>query len=156
MVAKIPAFLICTCLGLSILPHVRPAHAEELNAGLPTTRLAIGGLTLTLEVATKPKEHSIGLMNRRNMAENEGMLFVFDPPRMVHFWMKNTYIPLSAAFVAPDGTVVKMTDMEPLSEKTHSPDVPVKYVIEVNRGWFKKAGLRVGDAVKIDLQKDEK
>ena len=80
------------------------------------------------------------------------MIFVFDKESKVSFWMKNTHIPLSAAFVAPDGTVVKIARMKPLSTDHHRTDVPVKYVLEANEGWFKKAGVRIGDRLDIEGQ----
>ncbi len=119
--------------------------------GLPTIDLKIGSKTLTAEIASTSEERRVGLMNRKSMPEDHGMIFVFDPPEKVNFWMKNTYIPLSAAFISEDGIVVKKADMEPLSEKHYSPDVPVQFVIEVNQGWFKTAGLRVGSRIKPDL-----
>jgi uncharacterized protein len=138
---------------LSIVAFAVPAHSGELNKGLPKVTIKIGSGLLTAEVASTVEQQQIGLMNRKIMAENEGMIFVYTPPRPVAFWMKNTLIPLSAAFVAADGTVVKIADMAPLDDKTHhAADVPVKYVIETNRGWFKKAGVGVGDTLKIELK----
>ncbi len=145
-VALFMLVFFCVCCG---------AEADEDGAGigLPTTTITIGSKQLTVEIASTHEQRRVGLMHRKSMPEDHGMLFVFDPPEPVNFWMKNTYIPLSTAFVTDDGVVVKMADMEPLSERHHTPDVPVQYVIEVNKGWFKKAGLRVGARVDIDLEK---
>jgi uncharacterized protein len=138
---------------ISLLVLASGAFALEVNKGLSKANVRIGNSTLTVEIAATVEEQQIGLMNRKTLPENEGMIFVYSPPRPVAFWMKNTLIPLSAAFVAVDGTVVKIAEMEPLDEKTHhAADVPVKYVIEANRGWFKKAGVSVGDTVKVVLQ----
>jgi uncharacterized protein len=150
MVSKDPILVTLLMLGFITFFGLGRASAEEINKGLATMTQQIGSKTLTLEIATTPEQQQIGLMNRKSMPPDKGMIFVFNPPRQVHFWMKNTYIPLSAAFVAEDGTVVKIADMDPLSEKHHSTDAPVKFVIEVNQGVLKDAGLRVGDALKIN------
>ncbi|MCL4234502.1 MAG: DUF192 domain-containing protein [Deltaproteobacteria bacterium] len=125
------------------------AHAVDLNTGLPVATMKIGAKTLTVEVAITGEQQRVGLMNRKEMADDHGMIFIYAKPKRVRFWMKNTYIPLSTAFVAEDGTIVKIADMEPLTETHHEPDVPVRYVIEANRGWFAGAGARVGDRIDV-------
>lgn len=125
------------------------AHAVDVNTGLPVASLKIGSKTLAVEVAITSEQQRVGLMNRKEMAADHGMIFIYAKPKRVRFWMKNTYIPLSTAFVAEDGTIVKIADMEPLTETHHEPDVPVRYVIEANRGWFAGAGVRVGDRIDV-------
>ena len=114
-----------------------------------TSELTVGGQRLTVEVAAQPEQRERGLMYRRMLPENYGMLFVFDAPQMLRFWMKNTYLPLSIAFIDADGVIVNITDMKPRTLNTHSSVKPAQYALEVNQGWFKRhgiaAGARVGD-----------
>ncbi|MCX8116684.1 MAG: DUF192 domain-containing protein [Desulfobacterota bacterium] len=102
-----------------------------------------------MEVARRPEERAKGLMGRRHLGEDEGMLFVFEEEGYHSFWMKNTLIPLSIAFIDKDGRVVKIADMEPLTLTSHTPPKPILYALEMNRGWFKKRGVRVGDVVRF-------
>jgi uncharacterized membrane protein (UPF0127 family) len=83
-------------------------------------------------------------MQRKEMPAHEGMLFVFDQPSTQCFWMRNTLIPLTAAFVADDGSIVNLVDMKPLTEKSHCSSKPVRYVLEMNQGWFAKKGIKAG------------
>ncbi|RXM21847.1 DUF192 domain-containing protein, partial [Citrobacter sp. AAK_AS5] len=81
------------------------------------------------QVAASPQERQIGLMFRRDMPQHEGMLFVFEQPATQCFWMKNTLLPLTAAFVADDGTIVNLADMKPMSEDSHCSARPVRFVL---------------------------
>jgi uncharacterized membrane protein (UPF0127 family) len=83
-------------------------------------------------------------MWRRDMPMHEGMLFVFEQPAVQCFWMMNTPSPLTAAFVADDGTLVNLANMKPLSTESHCSARPVRFVLEMNQGWFEKKGLRAG------------
>lgn len=96
------------------------------------------------QVAQSDNERQIGLMHRREMPPHEGMLFVFAQPATQCFWMKNTLLPLTAAFVADDGTIVNLVDMQPLSEQSHCSAQPVRYVLEMNKGWFAQKKIRAG------------
>jgi uncharacterized membrane protein (UPF0127 family) len=96
------------------------------------------------QVAQTPAQRQIGLMHRREMPQHEGMLFVFEQPSVQCFWMKNTLIPLTAAFVADDGSIVNLADMQPLSEESHCSERPVRYVLEMNQGWFDKRRIGAG------------
>jgi len=96
------------------------------------------------QVAQAPQERQTGLMHRREMPQHEGMLFVFEQPATQCFWMRNTLLPLTAAFVADDGTIVNLADMKPLDESSHCSAKPVRYVLEMNQGWFAKRGLKAG------------
>jgi uncharacterized membrane protein (UPF0127 family) len=120
------------------------AQATAAPQSLPTTSLTAGMHLIKAMVADSPEERSTGLMFRTEMAANEGMLFVFDDPAQQCFWMKNTLLPLSAAFVADDGTVVNIEDMKPQSLDSHCSKAPVRYVLEMNKGWFAKKGIRAG------------
>ncbi len=92
-------------------------------------------------------------MYRDSLPENHGMLFVFDREQPLAFWMKNTKIPLSIAFLNKDFVIVDIQDMEPFSEKTHISAVPAMYALEVNQGFFRKHGIEVGDTLKFVLPK---
>ena len=111
---------------------------------LPRTQLTAGMFRIDLQLATTPQQRQIGLMSRREMPQTEGMLFIFEQPAEQCFWMKDTLIPLTAAFVADDGTIVNLVDMQPLSEESHCSKRPVRFVLEMNQGWFAKRGLKAG------------
>lgn len=123
------------------------AQAQPAQS-LPAIRLNAGMHNIRAEVAQTPPQRQIGLMNRSHMATGDGMLFVFEE-RAVHcFWMKNTLIPLSIAFLADDGRITDIADMAPQSEASHCPSQPVRYALEMNQGWFAKRGFKPG--MKID------
>lgn len=117
--------------------------------GLKTLELRVGAQTVIAELALSPEQQQIGLMHRKALPDGRGMLFVFDRDRQPAFWMKNTLIPLSIAYIARDGTVMDIFDMEPLSEATVASSHWVRYALEVPVGFFQRAGLAVGDLVKI-------
>ena len=104
---------------------------------------------LTVELAVTPAERSRGLMFRESLAEERGMLFVPGGETRTGFWMKDTKIPLSIAFIASDGMILETQDMEPLSEELHTPARAYRYALEVNQGWFERHGLGAGDRVEI-------
>lgn len=121
------------------------SQAQDAPQRLQThTTLGAGMYNMQVEVALTPQEHAIGLMHRTRMGANEGMLFVFDRPGVQCFWMKNTLIPLAVAFVADDGTVVNLDEMKPQTLDSHCSTQPVRYVLEMNTGWFKKKGVKPG------------
>lgn len=99
------------------------------------------------QVAATPLQRQIGLMFRREMPAHEGMLFVFEAPTQQCFWMRNTFLPLSIAFLADDGTVVNLDDMQPLTEDSHCSRQPVRFVLEMNKGWFAKRGVKAGSKI---------
>ena len=86
-------------------------------------------------------------MDRLDMPQHEGMLFVFENPARQCFWMKNTLLPLTAAFVADDGTIVNLEDMKPKSLESHCSAKPVRFVLEMNQGWFTKKGIKPGSKI---------
>lgn len=120
------------------------AAAQEAPQKLRTVQLHAGMQNITAEVATTDRERAIGLMQRTQMGTHEGMLFVFDRPGVQCFWMKNTLIPLSIAFIDDDGTIVNTDEMKPQTLDSHCSDRPVRFVLEMNTGWFKKRGLSTG------------
>ena len=114
---------------------------------LRTYFVKIGTHKLRVEVAATPDERQKGLMHRRSMGENQGMVFVFERRGLWGMWMKNTFIPLSVAFIAEDGRILNIEDMEPETEDAHSARSPAKYALEVNKGWFAKRGIKPGQRV---------
>jgi len=99
---------------------------------------------MDVQLAQTNEQRQTGLMWRKEMPQHEGMLFVFEQPATQCFWMRNTLIPLSAAFVADDGTIVNIADMKPQSDDSHCSEKPVRYVLEMNVGWFAKRQLKAG------------
>jgi hypothetical protein len=114
---------------------------------LPTTTLTINGHRITAEVATTPDERATGLMNRFSLQPDHGMLFVFEKPEPLSFWMKNTYIPLSIAFIDGGGLIVNIEDMAPQTSTTHWSRGPALYALEMRKGWFVERGIKAGDRV---------
>lgn len=112
--------------------------------------LGINGRMLWVEVAHTPAARRKGLMYRESLGENEGMLFVFEDDRVLAFWMKNTGIPLSIAFLEKNGKVTDIFDMEPYSKEPVRSSRPCRYAIEANRDFFTHAGLQIGDRVNLD------
>ena len=132
------------CLALAV---AGPARAAPMNDALPTIPLSINGHKIVAEVAATPERRSLGLMNRFSLQPDHGMLFVFDYPEPQAFWMKNTFIPLSIAFVGPDGKIINIDEMQPHDEGTHTSRGPALYAIEMRKGWFTERGIKSGDAV---------
>ena len=124
-----------------------PARAQG-DAGQPQRLQAItltaGMHNIRAELALTPDQRQKGLMYRRDLGTHEGMLFVFPTASQQCFWMKNTLIPLTAAFVADDGTIVNLEDMQPQTTQSHCSSKPVRFVLEMNQGWFVKKGLKAG------------
>ena len=111
---------------------------------LPRAKLTAGMHLLDVQLAQTPEQRQIGLMFRKEMPQHEGMLFVFEQAAVQCFWMRNTLIPLTAAFVADDGTIVNLVDMKPQSDDSHCSAQPVRYVLEMNAGWFAKRQIKAG------------
>ena len=111
---------------------------------LPRIKLQAGMYQIDTQVAQTEAQRQIGLMFRQEMPQHEGMLFVFEQPATQCFWMKNTLLPLTAAFVADDGTIVNLADMKPQTTDSHCSTKPVRFVLEMNQGWFAKKGLKAG------------
>ncbi|MDQ3060688.1 MAG: DUF192 domain-containing protein [Pseudomonadota bacterium] len=111
---------------------------------LPRTKLSAGMHVIDAQMALTPQQRQTGLMLRRNMPQHEGMIFVFEQAAEQCFWMKNTLLPLTAAFVADDGTIVNLADMKPQTTEPHCSARPVRYVLEMNKGWFAKKGIQAG------------
>ncbi len=132
-------------LFLAALAAFNLGHAQgSPQMDLPRTKISAGMHLIDAQVAATPDQRSTGLMFRPQMPASEGMLFVFDQPSEQCFWMKNTQLPLSAAFVADDGTIVNLVDMKPQTTDSHCSKKAVRYVLEMNLGWFDKKGIKAG------------
>jgi uncharacterized membrane protein (UPF0127 family) len=116
-------------------------------AELPQIRLAIGKNSITAEVANTEPQRATGLMNRRMLPEDRGMLFVFPDMALHAMWMMNTYVPLSVAFLDRDGLIINIEDMQPQTQDSHPAARPARYALEANQGWFRKRGIKPGDKV---------
>jgi uncharacterized membrane protein (UPF0127 family) len=114
---------------------------------LPTVPLSIGKHALVAEVAASPDTRERGLMFRYDLKDNEGMLFVFPAAQKQSFWMKNTPLPLSIAFIDSKGTILNIRDMMPFTTDGHPSEGEALYALEVNRGWFAQRGIKAGDRV---------
>ena len=115
---------------------------------LAQVRLNAGIHNINAELASTPQQREIGLMFRNAMPANDGMLFVFEQPGQQCFWMRNTLIPLSVAFIGDDGSVVNIDDMKPQTLDSHCSAKPVRFVLEMNEGWFAKRGIKVGSRLR--------
>jgi uncharacterized membrane protein (UPF0127 family) len=124
-----------------------PAQPGKANTGLPVIALSIGNAKLQAEVASAPHEREIGLMHRFSLPPDHGMLFVFETAQPQSFWMKNTYIPLSIAFIASDGTILNIEDMAPHDLAGHWSRGPALYALEMKQGWFRQKGIAPGSKV---------
>jgi uncharacterized membrane protein (UPF0127 family) len=113
-------------------------------AELPAVQLTIGSQKLVAEVATTPEQREVGLMNRFSLKPDHGMLFVFERPEPLAFWMRNTYIPLSIAFIAADGHILNIDDMQPQTDDPHWSKGPALYALEMKKGWFAERGITAG------------
>lgn len=119
---------------------------------LPSTVIRIKGLDMHVELAMTPDTRSCGLSNRKSLAPDRGMLFLFPNVKQRTFWMKNTTIPLSIAFIDENRTIVKMYRMEPVQTSTRYPSgQPVPYALEVNQGWFESHDVQIGDKIEMNL-----
>lgn len=136
-------FVPTLLVALLLVPAAVGAQ-DAPQTRLQRTKLTAGIHQIDVQLAVTSEEHQIGLMYRQEMPQHEGMLFVFESPNRLCFWMKNTLIPLTAAFIGDDGAIVNLEDMKPQSLESHCATKPVRYVLEMNKGWFAKKGLKAG------------
>jgi len=116
---------------------------------IPIERDGQGIAVVKAEIAVTAEERAKGLMNRKNLPDGEGMLFIFERDEVLSFWMKNTVIPLSIAYIAWDGRIIDIKDMYPLDLTSVSSSRSARYALEVPQGWFSRTGVRTGDIVKV-------
>jgi uncharacterized membrane protein (UPF0127 family) len=133
------AALLCLLLG----PALSAAQTGP-QPPLPIVRLGAGIHVIQAELATTAEERAAGLMFRKELAANAGMLFRFEQPAIHCFWMQNTPLPLSIAFIAEDGSIVNIADMKPQTTESHCSAKPVRYALEMNQGWFARRGIKEG------------
>jgi uncharacterized membrane protein (UPF0127 family)/predicted small lipoprotein YifL len=127
-------------------------HLDHALPRLPTLKLWLGNQEITAEVALTLTEIATGMMFRTNLADNEGMLFVFNVPHRAAFYMKNTYLPLSAAYIDPEGIILEIHDLQPLDETpVEARSDQVQYVLEMRQGWFDRHGIGPGALVRTEL-----
>ncbi len=131
----------------TILAVTMTVAASLAQAQLPEISVTVNGHKLTAEVAHTDATRTRGLMHRRMLPENRGMLFIFPDASPLAFWMKNTYVPLSIAYLDDTGVIINITDMKPLTTTTYPSAGPAKYALEVNQGWFAKRGIGPGARV---------
>jgi len=152
--AAVPALLAAMALLALGLFAMRATGCSKSESGLPVIKLEVGDHTVKAEIASTEAQRARGLMYRRSMGKNDGMLFVYPTAEPLSFWMKNTYLPLSIAYVSKSGVIVHIEDMQPLTTKSHPSPKPVPYALEMNQGWFEKNGVKVGDSVVFELPSD--
>ena len=142
--------MICIkLLFVALLLGLPLAQAQSgPQSRLPTIDLQAGIHVIKTELAITPEQQQIGMMFRREMGNNEGMLFISEDSSQRCFWMRNTLVPLTIAFLATDGTIVNLADMDAQSERSHCSAQPVRFALEMNRGWFAKRGLKAGAKIK--------
>jgi uncharacterized protein len=128
-------------------PEAPVSETPTPEATLTIVNSAGESVEVPTEIADTPDERQTGLMGRDALAEDAGMLFVFDTEQPLSFWMKDTLIPLSIAFIDAQGRIVDIQDMQPLDETSHPSAVPAQYALEVNQGFFEARGIQVGDTV---------
>jgi uncharacterized protein len=116
----------------------------QVNKELPLSELKIQGHSLKAEVAKDNETRMIGLMNRFSLKPDHGMLFIFKEPAMIGMWMKNTYVPLSVAFVDEKGVIINIENMKPQTLDTHNTNAPALYALEMKLGWFDAKGIKSG------------
>ena len=143
-----------TSLLLLVSLSSRGQDAPQLN--LERIKLTSGMHRIDAQIAGTPEQRQTGLMLRKEMPQHEGMIFVFDQPAKQCFWMKNTLIPLSAAFVSDEGIIVNIEEMKPLALDAHCSAQPVRYVLEMNKGWFTKKGIKAGSKLQGPLFQAQK
>ncbi|MEB2309963.1 MAG: DUF192 domain-containing protein [Candidatus Brocadiaceae bacterium] len=126
---------------------------QKRNKVMP---ISVAGIALEVELATTPEDQILGLMYRDHLGDNEGMLFIFPTEKELSFWMKDTHIPLSLAFIKEDGRIVQIESMKPYSLDTHVSREKVKYALEMKEGWFTMHKVKEGDRIKIPRITDDK
>lgn len=130
---------------VSCVPSGGAAPAGKPQSGLDTAVLRSGQVEIVAELAISPAEQETGLMHRTELKDGHGMLFIYTEDRRLSFWMKNTLIPLSIAYLGADGTIKEIHDMEPRSLAAVNSERYVRYALEAPLGWFGRVGLGPGD-----------
>lgn len=133
---------------LFLVALVMPPSDLLASEAIPVITLSINQYKVAAEVVATPEQRANGLMNRFSLQPDHGMVFVFDRPQPLGFWMKNTYVPLSIAFIDASGKIVNIEEMKPLDEATVWSRGPSLYALEMRQGWFAAKGVGPGDTVR--------
>ena len=144
-------FLSFIILNAGLAATVAAACASHKleTAVLAITRADSTPVEITVEIARTEEEKAQGLMYRKKLPDGEGMIFIYDRDQQMSFWMKNTVIPLSIAFIASDGRIIEIKDMRPLDLSAVQSSRSVRYALETPQGWFDRAGVKPGDVINI-------
>jgi uncharacterized protein len=143
LLASLPA------LGLLSCAAAKKAVTDSPNPTLPAVSIKVGKAQLLAEVARTEDQRERGLMFRTSLADGKGMIFIFDKDAQLAFWMKNTKLPLSLAYISSDGSIRQIVDLEPYSLASVEAERSVRYALEVPKGWFDRVGVKVGDKVEL-------
>jgi uncharacterized membrane protein (UPF0127 family) len=147
---RVKLLIMCTLLAFACCQNERqpgPPEPPRQSKHEGLHKLLIGKTPVYVEIAMTDAARQFGLMKRKSMPEDEGMLFVYPECDWRSFWMKDTLIALSLAYLDKNGVILEILDMEPLDETSHPSSKPAQYALEVNKGWFKKHGIKAGDSV---------
>ena len=143
------AHLVALALTLALVSCESDKQTRAEQAAEGTVAVKVGSETFKVEVAATERARQLGLMHRKSMPQDRGMLFVFADERELSFWMKNTHIPLDIVYADRNGKVVSIKQMQPLDESPVPSDGPSKYAVEINQGAAARAGVKVGDVISI-------
>ncbi len=142
---KIKPLPLARTLCAAFLIALGAAQAQDgPQPKLPTVELTAGMHVIRAEVAQSAEQQMRGLMHRRELPGNDGMIFVNPRAETRCFWMRNTLLPLTIAFISDDGSIVNVADMQPRSEQSHCSSKPVRFALEMGQGWFAKRGIQPG------------
>jgi uncharacterized membrane protein (UPF0127 family) len=147
-----PLLVGCKPAQSTVATTQQSSSSSSSSSRLPTTRMSVGKETFQLEIAYRPEDQETGLMNRKSMPDDHGMIFVFPAERNLTFWMRNTLIPLDIIYVDRGGTVVSVKRMKPLDETGVSSDGPAMYAIELNAGAAARVGVKAGDVLAVPVE----
>jgi len=151
---KKPLFLSLIILNAVLTAAAVAACASQKleTAVLTITRTGSTPVEITVEIARTEEEKAKGLMHRKELPDGEGMLFFYDRDQQMSFWMKNTLIPLSIAFIATDGRIIEIRDMQPHDLSSVRSSRSVRYALETPQGWFERTGVKAGDVINIQIR----
>jgi uncharacterized membrane protein (UPF0127 family) len=148
---------------LVVATHCAASGASSASGDIhfSSTELSIetaagASIPISVEIAIDDEQRAQGLMYRKSLEDGKGMIFVFDRDQIMSFWMKNTLIPLSIAFITSDGRILEIHDMEPLDLSSTRSNRSARYALEVPQGWFSRAGISVGDRLRLDALLNQK
>jgi uncharacterized membrane protein (UPF0127 family) len=141
--------LIILNAGLAATAAAACASHKLETATLTITRADSSAVEITVEIARTDEEKAQGLMYRKKLPDGQGMIFIYDRDQQMSFWMKNTVIPLSIAFIAADGRIIEIRDMQPHDLSSVQSSRSVRYALETPQGWFGRAGVKAGDVINL-------